>query len=636
MRLERGGDGEVEPAPADGRGVGQQGLADQLVGEGVAGRPALGWRDQPGPLGLVEGVEQVAAGLTGHPLDQVELEHPAPHGGREQRPLGGLGQPGQPLPDNHADTGGDLEVLDAEVAPEPALVVEEHARLGQVEVDLLGEERVALALGVDAVHEGGRWLLAGQPGHKGRDVGLGQRSQRDTGHQPLADQLVEDPGQRRGRLDLVVAEGADDHDRHVGQARGQVLEQQQGRLVGPVQVLEDEHQRALGGGPPDELPHAEPQVATGLLGREVQRRRDLGDDQPQAGGDTGDLGGGLAEGVAQGGGAARGHHALLDHLGEGQVRRQALVVGAVTGKDPQPVGVRLGVDLLQQPGLADPGLTRDQHERAAPDPGVLERPAQVGPLPVAPDERGLDRPDGAAGGVSSPLRLVQPPAVGEPAEPVEPAVDEREPSRRLDRVPHGRGDQDLAPGRLRHDPGGGVDGLTVEGAVALDGRSVVQPDPDPDAAVGVVPPVLLEGLLDGDGAAQAVRRGGEGGHEPVAEEGRLLAAVRADGPPDDPLVVVQHLVGDPVTVARPELDRALHVGEQDRDRLVAPRARHHRGRGGPALTRCGSRMVPQWSVPELDCPTVGPAPAQGWPPSSASSSSTSPCGGSNGWPSRPS
>jgi hypothetical protein len=154
--LEGAGDSHVQAAPADGRGVGEQGLADQLVGEGVAGRLVPGGRDQPGPLGLVEGVEQVAARVAGHPLDQVRLEHPAPDGGRDQRPPGGLGQPGQPLPDDHADTRGDVEVLDAQVAPEPALVVEEHPRLGQVQVALLGEERVALAVGVDAAHQGRR------------------------------------------------------------------------------------------------------------------------------------------------------------------------------------------------------------------------------------------------------------------------------------------------------------------------------------------------------------------------------------------------------------------------------------------------------------------------------------------------
>jgi hypothetical protein len=333
-------------APWDGRGVGQQGLADQLVGEGVAGRLVLGRHDQPRPLGLVEGVEHVAAGLAGHPLDQVELEHPAPHGGRDQRPLGGLGQPGQPLADDHADAGGHLQVLELQISAELALAVEEHPRLGQVEVDLLGEERVALALGVDAAHQGRRRPLPGQPGHQRGDVLLGQRPQRDPVGQPLAHELVEDSGQRRARRDLVVAEAADEHHRHLGHVQGQVLEQQQGRLVGPVQVLEDEEEGPLLGGPADELAHAEPQVAPGLLGREVEGGRDLGDDQPHGGGDAGDLRRRLAEGLAQGDGAARGHHALLDHLGEGEVRRLAGVPGAVAGQDPQPAGVGLGVDLL--------------------------------------------------------------------------------------------------------------------------------------------------------------------------------------------------------------------------------------------------------------------------------------------------
>jgi hypothetical protein len=153
-------------------------------------------------------------------------------------------------------------------------------------------------------------------------------------------------------------------------------------------------------------------------------------------------------------------------------------------------------------------------------------------------------------------------------------------------------------GRLAHDAGGGVDGLTVEGAVALDGRTVVQPDPDPDAAVGVVPPVPLQGLLDGDGAAEARRRGAEGGHEAVAEEGHLDAAVRADGPPDDRLVLVQDLVGDPVAMPGPELGRPLHVREQDRDRLP-----------------CGSCMGhPPWSLSQAGgsqlCGRCGGLPAR--------------------------
>ena len=115
-----------------------------------------------------------------------------------------------------------------------------------------------------------------------------------------------------------------------------------------------------------------------------------------------------------------------------------------------------------------------------------------------------------------------------------------------------------------------MDGLAVEGAVALDGLAVVQPDPDPDAAVGVLPPIPLEGLLDGDGAAQAGGWRVEGGQEAVAEEGRLGPAVLADGPPHDRLVLVEDLVGDPVTMPGPELGRPLHVGEQQRDRAAVP------------------------------------------------------------------
>jgi hypothetical protein len=38
------------------------------------------------------------------------------------------------------------------------------------------------------------------------------------------------------------------------------------------------------------------------------------------------------------------------------------------------------------------------------------------------------------------------------------------------------------------------------------------------------------------------------GHEAVTEEDHLDAAVGPDGPPDDRLMFVQHLVGDPVTM----------------------------------------------------------------------------------------
>ena len=51
---------------------------------------------------------------------------------------------------------------------------------------------------------------------------------------------------------LDVAVGADHEQRAVAQLAGEELEQQQRGLVGPVQVVEDEHQRPRGGGAGEE------------------------------------------------------------------------------------------------------------------------------------------------------------------------------------------------------------------------------------------------------------------------------------------------------------------------------------------------------------------------------------------------
>src|SRR4029453_16564950 len=61
--------------------------------------------------------------------------------------------------------------------------------------------------------------------------------------------------------------------------------------------------------------------------------------------------------------------------------------------------------------------------------------------------------------------------------------------------------------------------------------------------------------------------------------GHLGATVGADGPPDDLLVMAQHLVGHPVSVPGPQLGRPLHIGEQDGDRVAvswhgSPAGRH--------------------------------------------------------------
>ena len=184
----RGGDGEVESAPAYGRGVGQQGLADQLVREGVAGRPAPGGGDGPDPFSRVDG----SAGrrrARRPPARPPPAEHPAPR--PPHAPAGWPATAGQPIPDNHAGVEGTSRSSirrSARNRPWSSKSRPPARRRSSPSA----KNRVALC-GVD-LPDGGPGL-AGQPGHQRRNVRLGQRSQREAGRQPLAHQLVEDPGQ---------------------------------------------------------------------------------------------------------------------------------------------------------------------------------------------------------------------------------------------------------------------------------------------------------------------------------------------------------------------------------------------------------------------------------------------------------
>ena len=96
---------------------------------------------------------------------------------------------------------------------------------------------------VDRAHDAVGRPAAGDALDDLGDVALAQPAQR----QPLA--VADDVAERRGELGvqprLGLAVGADDEDRRVAQVDGEEAEQQQRRVVGAVQVVEDEHERPL-------------------------------------------------------------------------------------------------------------------------------------------------------------------------------------------------------------------------------------------------------------------------------------------------------------------------------------------------------------------------------------------------------
>jgi hypothetical protein len=233
--------GQVQAGPGRAVELLQDRLAEQVVGEAVGPQGADRCGQDVGPDGLLQ---QIAHGFGGRAGDSGEEGGGAfrpGHGGRGDQLGTGRAEPGQAPPDGLADAKGDPG---RHALSRPAGA----AGLGRQQPgDLLDEERVAAGPPAQ-VGDQGRFRPAAehagdQPGH----LGLGQRRQGDDGG----------PGrqvgqQGRGRVvgrGVEVAVGGE-HQRPGGrQPAGQEVEQLQRRRVGPLEVLQDHHQRpVLGGG----------------------------------------------------------------------------------------------------------------------------------------------------------------------------------------------------------------------------------------------------------------------------------------------------------------------------------------------------------------------------------------------------
>ena len=178
----------------------------------------------PGPDGHGERLGHGVGRLAGRQGDQVRGEPLADDGGRPQRGGRGAGQAREPQFHGLVHAGRDTLLA---AAQQPR--------------DLLHEERVA----------------AGPPVHAGRDLGraLLPHHVRDQ----VADRVRAEPGQRqhggprrqrgqhrtrrRAGSWFGVAVAARDRHRPGGQAAGEEVEQQLRRLVGPLQVVEEQEQR---------------------------------------------------------------------------------------------------------------------------------------------------------------------------------------------------------------------------------------------------------------------------------------------------------------------------------------------------------------------------------------------------------
>ena len=246
---------------------------------------------------------------------------------------------------------------------------------------LLGEEGVTFGAVHHGLHVGGVQALGMQRLNQLSDVGIGQRAQLEPADPREPGPPGGDGPQRVPPVQVVAAVGS--HDRHGrGEAPGeQIAEQVQGGLVGPVQVLDHQQQRRL----PAELDE-----------HGVQR---LEEDTPIP-----ELGPrDLLPGAADPGRQQPAHRRPActqpaHHLGpvrleagsdltERQVRQRAATeVDAVSDRNPPPRLGRSRDQDLEQPGLPDASVPREQHQAGLGRPDHTTQGGQGDELTIATHE----------------------------------------------------------------------------------------------------------------------------------------------------------------------------------------------------------------------------------------------------------
>ncbi len=118
----------------------------------------------------------------------------------------------------------------------------------QVAHDLLHEQGVTLRLAVDGLGQRARHLGAGDRHQHPLHLRRAQTPQQHTAKLGPTPELGQRRRQGVAAVDLDVAVGADDQQPRTGEIAGEVLQQVERALVGPVQVLQHQQQGLHGGG----------------------------------------------------------------------------------------------------------------------------------------------------------------------------------------------------------------------------------------------------------------------------------------------------------------------------------------------------------------------------------------------------
>ena len=255
----------------------------------------------------------------------------------------------------------------------------QHERVGQVGRQalaagggrqLLGEERVALGAGEELVDQARLGPAAEDPGQLRHHLLAREALERHALDDRGALGLGHERSQGMAAVQLVGAVGGEQQDALLAGVAHEEGQEVARRPVGPVDVLEDEHERLRLGQAPQQreqqLEHA-PLRGRRLRGGGVE----LGEQRREA-----------DRAPAQLVGAQPPQGA--DDRREGQLA--VAEVDAVAGEHARALFAGAGGELRDQPRLADARLAGDEHDRGPPVGGALQSGAEPGQLALAPHE----------------------------------------------------------------------------------------------------------------------------------------------------------------------------------------------------------------------------------------------------------
>ncbi len=250
--------------------------------------------------------------------------------------------------------------------------------------DLLDQERVALGPIEHEVDDVRLGPLTEDRSQLRGDLVAAEAAQLDPAHRPDPVPAGDHAPQRMRAVQLVRAIGQHEIHARVAQAAHEQRDEVERRAIGPVEVLEDEHERPVGAEADD---RAEDQLEQlrGLDRPVVERRAavELGDEPPE-------LGAGRAEQ------ALERRVVLLERqraqrLDERRERHALAELDAAADEHPRAVLGRAPPRLLEQPRLAHAGLAADQDDGRLPRGGVGGRLGEHGQLGDAADEERADQ-----------------------------------------------------------------------------------------------------------------------------------------------------------------------------------------------------------------------------------------------------